>query len=377
METKLVVNDQAPGTELDEEKVLALAWPNGTPPAERAYLASIPEPTRRIVVARLNAVCRAEAGARDLAALAEGAGVGRASLFKLRRRWRDAGTLASIAPYAGTGRSSSAARLSDDELRLRSELSDLPGRKAFAKLKSTSLLSEDTLRRAIRDEDRNAAMTESALMRDFGRRFAFDWSAVGIPVIGTGRSRWAAAQFLLERSAGLICSWWLRGDGTDEGLLYECAFRGARFAVDHRLRVLHRPDSSSPEIDVVVGRIIAGAEGLRLGQRLEEMSAAAIHDRAPRRYGRYLIESVGASIGSVRLMPRVDPEVAIVPESIREKRLPVPVADARLLLGQAVERHNSPIMKRLRELRLLEGNGDPSALIEAIKPLNEPVQRQS
>jgi len=357
------------------DEALYLAWPDGAPAVELAFLSALPDEKKEQVLKRLRAVCLAEGGAKNLAAIARDAGIGRTALFMLRQRWTAKGTLASIMPYAGSGRGARKARPIDGQDEVEALAGTKPNSELVAELRGRSTASKSALQRRVRREAFRAAMEPDALLRDFGREFALDWSVLGIAVGESGSPQWAAGEFLIERSVGLICGFAIRAEGGDELPLYFSAYRGSQFAGRRRLRVLGVPtDTAGPRLDVVFGPAHDAIEGLRRPSVVDalEKAGAAVHTDGVRRFGRFLMDSVGASIGDVPLLPRTRTD-ASVPDAVLSARPAVSVADAALLVKRGVNHHNRPIEARLKELGLIDGTEDPSALISRLAPLSARV----
>jgi len=341
-----------------ENLILRAAWPEGVPAFERALLASLDAEKRNAVLARLDAVNRARAG-ESPEELAVHIGVGRASFFKMRRRWQAERTLAVLVPRAK--RRGGRPKLEHDEVAGK----DLDrGAARRGGTPSARLPSVPTVRRMLRDRRRAEATKPELLLENFGSRFALDLTAMDIPISVHGEIEWAGGAFFLELQSGLILSAAVSTLAESDLISRQAVKSGCAFAEKKRLRAL-----SDPVLEAVVGDsgISIGGYADYLRWLKEVTEPEHLFTAGNQRFGRFLLNAIGRRIGRIRLKPRTTVRTAKISPSDLQGRTPVSVSDAQILLDEEIRRHNEPIEKKLAELGLLSRGGD-GALLRAFDP---------
>ena len=341
-----------------ENRVLQEAWPEGVPPLERALLASLNAEKYTAVLARLDAVNRASAG-ESPEALAVHLAVGRASFFKMRRRWQAERTLAVLVPRAK--RRGGRPKLEHDEVAGEDlDSGTAPG----SETRSIGMPSVPTVRRMQREMRRAEAAKPEALLESFGSRFALDLTAMDIPISIHGEIEWAGGAFFLELQSGLILAGVVGSLTESDVILRQALERGCALAEKKRLRV-----QSDLILEAVVGD--SGVSMRSVADHLGWLESATepghLYAAGNQRFGRFLLNAVGRRIGRVRFKPRTTVRTAKIPASEFQGRTPVSVENAQILLDAEIRRHNEPIEAQLTELGLLSGSGD-GALLRAFDP---------
>jgi len=354
----MTIEHRPDAPETAENHILREAWPEGVPPFERALLASLDAEKRTAVLARLDAVNRARAG-ESPEELAVHIGVGRASFFKMRRRWQAERTLAVLVPRAK--RRGGRPKLEHDQV----DGEDLDsGAARRGGTPSARLPSVPTVRRMLRDRRRAEAMKPELLLENFGSRFALDLTAIDIPISVYGEIEWAGGAFFLELQSGLILSAAVGTLAESDFLSRQAVESGCAFAEKKRLRVL--PD---PVLEAVVGDSSLSLHGYADYLRWLKEVAEPEHlfTAGNQRFGRFLLNAAGRRIGRVRLKPRTTVRTEKISPSDLQGRTPVSVSNAQILLDEEIRRHNEPIEEKLTELGLLSG-GEDGALLRAFEP---------
>lgn len=370
--------EQDRATDVGRDEALARAWPDGVRSEEAAYLRSLSEERRTIVIARLKAVLAVEERPRDLAAAAAIAGMGRTAFFGLRRAWKAERSLRSLAPYErrehdstsfvepterneGKSKRQVAERTAAVEA-IRADPAAGNGRiAALVAERTASTLDRRTLTSLVRQERRLLHFSPHLLLGVYGRSLVADVSALDLSLGEEGDERTAVAAFMIERSTGLVIG---HAVGTrDDGVHLQR--RAARRAV----AFLGRERADVPVDTPVAMRLVVGPGPEEEVVALAAVAASVLGEGAVVSTGRLRFGRRAASLigrpGRIALRPMAT--VPAVDEPPRGAGRPsVTAAEADVLLGVELERHNRSALDALRIVGLASGGAESGAMAKLI-----------
>lgn len=346
----------------EEQRVIALVWPDGMPDYERVILEGLLPDMRVRTLNRLEAAWRAENG-EDWRPLAAKVGLSRAAFYNLRAAWRER-SLQGVIPLGSrvprrirTDPDSSIRKLARQLLiedRMASDNAEIARALLEAAPKHPDIGgSNDQTRlqwavRMLQHERAALAKDPHYLRANFGRRIAVDLSAVAIAMKGEN-----------ELAVGVVCI-----DGASRMIigntigrlavaieLQRSAVEDARiFLARHRL---DRDPLTWPVCDLDL-MLPPGLADLR---EVDNLSAVTgdLELRLPGRYvyGREIRNLIGPRIGRLPVSPRKT--LGLPHEEVASSRSVV-VLDpkgARTHWEGEVLRHNAPIFRALIDADML------------------------
>jgi hypothetical protein len=362
------------------DQLLRRAWPEGVPPAELAFLRSLPERRAEIVRRRLTALLAADGNpAPDLTEIATSAGLSRTLFYNLRKRWSKNKSLRSISPYqprsGGGAEAPDGSRPDGDAGRRHSNEAEAALAEILADplanngqiasrvaVSTRTALDRRTLVKIVQRERRLLHFRPLDLLPVYGRSLLADITAVEIALEEDEHLEVAVLAMLIERATGLVLGHAVGTAQDGIALQVKAALRAVAFLAEHRADT---PLGTPVDIRVVVGPA-----------ELEQV--ARIGDTLARHLGRENVVSVGwrrfgeraASLigqpGRVRLRP-----MATMPqqEMLDPSRIPGPRlsrADADALLGTELARHNRSALDGLRVVGLAGGGEAAGAMSRRI-----------
>ncbi|MET4133790.1 hypothetical protein ABIE62_002946 [Porphyrobacter sp. MBR-155] len=343
------------------DKIIAKIWPEEMPERERMILDGLVPEKRKLALARLEAVWRAENG-EPLKPLADSLGLRRAAFFNLRRAWRER-SLEGVIPNEHR----SARRLSVEEgspIRAATRemlLSAGPGgrnidiaKRLIAAHPHTDDIggtNEQTrlqaAERLVRDERKKLATDVEFLQRHFGQHIIIDLCAVAILLLG--QRELAVVAVCLDAASGLVLGSSLNRLETASETQREAADNAWRFIYDNRL---DRPVDAWPRchLDMVVPPGIDEAKDRAALEAATE--SFSLHPSASYAFGREILQKVGPKMGRLSFAPRKTLGVDAAQFSKSRKITELPPSAAISHWEREVLRHNEPIIASLKEARI-------------------------
>lgn len=350
---------------------MAAVWPRGMPSRDRLIFEGLLPAERSKVIARLDAVRRAEAG-EPLAPLAAAVGLSRAAFYNLRSAFRERsleGLVPNIRraprrtrdPAGSSVRTFARALLVERGLEMRNvDLARLllerahPGPEIGGETDQTRLQWAERL---VRHERRAIALDPVFLRANFGRRILVDVTAVSVFL--PGDDELAVVSVCLDAASGLVL-------GSMLGRI-DNAVELERAAVDeaHRFVRRNRADRAVPEWPPTDLRLMLPPSAQGPGDDGELRAAAGRFEvRFPGTYayGSELVQLTGPRIGRLPLAPRRT--LGISRETFGRSRHVVALgADQADAYWKAeVARHNEPVREAITRAGIFD-SGVPEGRI--------------
>lgn len=361
-------------------RLLDDVWPAGVPEREQLIWHGLLPDAREIVLARLDAVWRAERG-EPWAPLAQKIGLGRSAFFRLRSLWRER-SLEGIVPYARQAPRrldviedapvrvvaremllSSGIRHRNNEL-AKGVLERIP-RDAIAATTVQGRLQ--AAERIVRHERRALATNGAWLLRNWGRRVVVDMSAVSIAI--EGEAQLAIAAVCIDAASGLVM-------GSRLGRL-ATAIETERSAVDEAWRFVRRHGADRnpadwPPCDLDIMLPNAEATGMDLDELKAVASSVELRSPSAYRFGTDLVQLIGPRMGRIPLAPRSTLSVGVAGFSKSRKVETLEAATADAFWQREVLRHNEPVLRAIEKADVFAaacGDGRMAAAFYAIDGL--------
>jgi hypothetical protein len=355
-------------------KLLQALWPDGMPERDRVIFEGLLPDRRAEVIARLDAVWRAENG-EPLGPLAKGIGLKRAAFYNLRQAWQER-SLEGIIPNARrkprrmkialdsplrdlarsliiedgmTSRNLDIARrLVDDPL----GIEEIFGRTEQIRLQSAE--------RLVLHERRALSREPDYLRNNFSRRLVIDMTAVSILL--EGNSQLAVVAVVLDAGSGLVL-----GSALNR---LETAVEIERAAVEEARRFIARSQVDKTQgtgwacdLDIMLPTMATEPEDF------EELRVVTrkLDVRRPGTYGfgQELVQLIGPRMGRLPLAPRKTLSIDADPAALRRKVVELEPSQAGAYWEREVLRHNEPILNALAAANIL-GRGVPEGQMTAI-----------
>lgn len=351
------MTDRATG----EDEIVTLIWPEGVPERERLILDGLLPEKRRVVLARLEAVWKAENG-EPWKPLAERLGLGRAAFYNLRSAWRERSlegvipnerraprglSVATDSPIREAARklllsSGPGSRNIDLAKRLLSEnpdTNDLGG--------STTQTRLQAAERLVRHERKALACDGDFLRLHFGRHIVIDLSAVAVLLLG--EAELAVAAVCLDAASGLVM-------GSSINRL-AIASETEREAADNAWRLIYhnrldRPKETWPpcHLDMMV------PPGIETSRDLVGLKAAtdslSLRPSSSYGFGQEILQRIGPKMGRLSFAPRKTLQVDAAQFSESRLTVELPPRAAATHWEREVLRHNEPIIASLKKAGL-------------------------
>ena len=341
----------------DVERLFGLVWEDGVPERERVIFEGLSTDDRAEVLARLEAVWRAENG-EAWKPLARTLGLGRSAFFNLRRHWRER-SLEGVIPFARQAprriETAPDAPIRRRARRLLIEDGLSCGNAELARRLVEQAGPDDEIgggsaqtrlqwaERLVRHERRALARDGAYLRVNYGRRILVDVSAVSIVL--EGERELAVAAFCVDVASGLVL-------GTAIGRL-RTTLELQRSAVDDAWRYVrdHAADRASgvwPPCGLHL-MLPPATDGPVRDDELRAVTSELVV-RGPGRYafGRELVQLLGPRIGRIPLAPRRTLAVDSVPFSDNRRIVELPGPEADALWRREVLRHNDPVFRAMQ-----------------------------
>lgn len=367
--------------EEDEDRLLRAVWPDGIPQRDRVILDGLLPDRRAEVVARLNAVWRAQNG-EPLAPLAEGIGLGRAAFYNLRQAWQER-SLEGIIPNARRKPRRMKSAL-DSPLRALARSLIIEDGMTSRNLDIARKLIEDPVgneeivgkteqirlqwaERLVRHERRTLSRDSEYLRNNFARRLVIDLTAVSILL--AGNDQLAVVAVVLDAGSGLVL-----GSALNR---LETAVEIERAAVEEARRFVTRNKVDGPlepgqacDLDFMLPPGTTGSEDSR---ELREVTRK-LDLRRPGTYGfgQELVQLIGPRIGRMPLAPRKTLSIAADPAVLRRKVVELDPSQAGAYWDREVLRHNEPVLAALQAADILGSGvreGRMTAVLSAVDGL--------
>lgn len=367
--------------EEDEDRLLRAVWPDGIPQRDRVILDGLLPDRRAEVVARLNAVWRAQNG-EPLAPLAEGIGLGRAAFYNLRQAWQER-SLEGIIPNARRKPRRMKSAL-DSPLRALARSLIIEDGMTSRNLDIARKLIEDPVgneeivgkteqirlqwaERLVRHERRTLSRDSEYLRNNFARRLVIDLTAVSILL--AGNDQLAVVAVVLDAGSGLVL-----GSALNR---LETAVEIERAAVEEARRFVTRNKVDGPlepgqacDLDFMLPPGTTGSEDSR---ELREVTRK-LDLRRPGTYGfgQELVQLIGPRIGRMPLAPRKTLSIAAHPAVLRRKVVELDPSQAGAYWDREVLRHNEPVLAALQAADILGSGvreGRMTAVLSAVDGL--------
>lgn len=365
----------------DEDRLLRAVWPDGIPQRDRVILDGLLPDRRAEVVARLNAVWRAQNG-EPLAPLAEGIGLGRAAFYNLRQAWQER-SLEGIIPNARRKPRRMKSAL-DSPLRALARSLIIEDGMTSRNLDIARKLIEDPVgneeivgkteqirlqwaERLVRHERRTLSRDSEYLRNNFARRLVIDLTAVSILL--AGNDQLAVVAVVLDAGSGLVL-----GSALNR---LETAVEIERAAVEEARRFVTRNKVDGPlepgqacDLDFMLPPGTTGSEDSR---ELREVTRK-LDLRRPGTYGfgQELVQLIGPRIGRMPLAPRKTLSIAADPAVLRRKVVELDPSQAGAYWDREVLRHNEPVLAALQAADILGSGvreGRMTAVLSAVDGL--------
>lgn len=367
--------------EEDEDRLLRALWPDGMPERDRVIFDGLLPDRRAEVIARLDAVWRAQNG-EPLAPLAEGIGLGRAAFYNLRQAWKER-SLEGIIPNARRKPRRMKSAL-DSPLRALARSLIIEDGMTSRNLDIARRLAEDPVgteeifgrteqirlqwaERLVRHERRTLSRDREYLRKNFGRRLVVDLTAVSILL--AGNRQLAVVAVVLDAGSGLVL-----GSALNR---LETAVEIERAAVEEARRFITRnqvdsPLQSGPACDLDL-MIPPGAPAPEDFQELREVTRN-LDLRRPGTYGfgQELVQLIGPRMGRLPLAPRKTLAIDADPAVLRRKVVELDPSQAGAYWDREVLRHNEPVLASLRAADVLGSGvreGQMTAVLSAVDGL--------
>ena len=367
--------------EEDEDRLLRAVWPDGIPQRDRVILDGLLPDRRAEVVARLNAVWRAQNG-EPLAPLAEGIGLGRAAFYNLRQAWQER-SLEGIIPNArrkprrmksaldSPVRALARSLLIEDGMTSRNLdiarklIEDPVGNEEI--VGKTEQIRLQWAERLVRHERRTLSRDTEYLRNNFARRLVIDLTAVSILL--AGNDQLAVVAVVLDAGSGLVL-----GSALNR---LETAVEIERAAVEEAHRFVTRNKVDGPlepgqacDLDFMLPPGTSGSEDSR---ELREVTRK-LDLRRPGTYGfgQELVQLIGPRIGRMPLAPRKTLSIAADPAVLRRKVVELDPLQAGAYWDREVLRHNEPVLAALQAADILGSGvreGRMTAVLSAVDGL--------
>ena len=367
--------------EEDEDRLLRAVWPDGIPQRDRVILDGLLPDRRAEVVARLNAVWRAQNG-EPLAPLAEGIGLGRAAFYNLRQAWQER-SLEGIIPNArrkprrmksaldSPVRALARSLLIEDGMTSRNLdiarklIEDPVGNEEI--VGKTEQIRLQWAERLVRHERRTLSRDTEYLRNNFARRLVIDLTAVSILL--AGNDQLAVVAVVLDAGSGLVL-----GSALNR---LETAVEIERAAVEEARRFVTRNKVDGPlepgqacDLDFMLPPGTTGSEDSRelrgVTRKLD------LHRPGTYGFGQELVQLIGPRIGRMPLAPRKTLSIAADPAVLRRKVVELDPLQAGAYWDREVLRHNEPVLAALQAADILGSGvreGRMTAVLSAVDGL--------
>tara|TARA_A100001391_G_C5067850_1_gene277608 strand:- start:96 stop:1232 length:1137 start_codon:yes stop_codon:yes gene_type:complete len=356
------------------EKLLQALWPDGMPERDRVIFEGLLPDRRAEVIARLDAVWRAENG-EPLAPLAKGIGLKRAAFYNLRQAWQERSLegiipnarrkprrmkIALDSPLRALARSliiedgmtsrnlDIARRLADDPL----GIAEIFGRTEQIRLQSAE--------RLVRHERRALSREPDYLRNNFSRRLVIDMTAVSILL--EGNSQLAVVAVVLDAGSGLVL-----GSALNR---LETAVEIERAAVEEARRFIARSQvdktlgtGSACDLDIMLPTMATEPEDF--GELREVTRKLDVRRPGTYGFGQELVQLIGPRMGRLPLAPRKTLSIDADPAALRRKVVELEPSQAGAYWDREVLRHNEPILNALAAANIL-GRGVPEGRMTAV-----------
>lgn len=363
----------------DVDKIIGKVWPEGMPDRDRMILDGLVPEKRKLALARLEAVWRAENG-EALKPLADSLGLGRAAFFNLRRAWRER-SFEGVVPNERR----SARRLSVEESSpIRAATRKLllaagPGARniEIAKRLITAHPHTDEIggtteqtrlqaaERLVRDERKKLATDAEFLQMHFGQHIIIDLCAVAILLLG--QRELAVVAVCLDAASGLVLGSSLNRLETASETQREAADNAWRFIYDNRL---DRPADVWPRchLDMVVPPGIDEAKDRAALEAATE--SLSLHPSAPYAFGREIVQRVGPKMGRLSFAPRKTLGVDAAQFSKSRQITELPPSAAVSHWDREVFRHNEPIVASLKAAQVWGSGVSEGRMLQTLEAVD-------
>lgn len=357
--------------------ILKAIWPDGMPERDRLIVEGLLPDRRRVALARLEAVWRAENG-EPWKPLAERIGLSRAAFYNLRAAWRER-SLEGVVPNERriprrlSIEAEAPIRIAAREL-LRSVGPD--GRNIDLAKELLADFSEafggnteqtrlQAAERLVRHERKALSFDAHFLQTHFGRRLVIDLSAVAVLLEGEGEL--AVAAVCLEAASGLVLGSALNRLSTASEIEREAADRAWRFIWKNRL---DRSIESWPpcHLDMMLPPEF---DGSRDQQGLERATQSlTLRQSGSYAFGQEILQRIGPRMGRLSFAPRKTLQVDAAGFAQSRSNIVLPPEAAATHWDREVLRHNEPIITAIKSAGLWNAGSSEGRMIAVLEAID-------